>query len=151
MRYRAVYWISFPILGVLLFFQKQLYVGFTDSLVEAGYSILFFAIQVLLLWVYFAIKNKRPIDITKEYLGLGDLLFLLAIAFYLSPLNYVLFYIGSLVIVLVYALFLQMWLKKSNLQIPLAGLQAFMFAVILLLSIVNPNLKLYSDFWFNGI
>ena len=150
MRYRAVSWISFPLLGLLLFFQKQWYVGVIDSLVDCGYGLLFFAVQLFLLWAYFAIKNKKPIDITKEYLGLGDVLFLLAIAFYFSPVNYVLFYIGSLIIVLIYALLQQLWLKRENLQIPLAGLQALLFGLLFILSFVNPNLKLYSDFWIYG-
>jgi len=150
MRYRAVYWVCFPILSLLLLFQKQWHVGIIDSLIDAGYGLLFFAVQLFLLWVYFAIKNKKPVDITKEYLGLGDVLFLLALTFYFSPVNYVLFYIGSLIIVLIYALFQQLWLKRDNFQIPLAGLQALLFSIIFILSFVNPNLKLYSDFWIYG-
>lgn len=150
MRYRAVYWICFPMLSVLFLFLKQNYVGIGDSLMDTGYSLLFFGVQLFLLWAYFALKNKKPVDLTKDYLGLGDILFLLAIAFYLSPVNYVLFYVASLIVVLIYTLVQQSILKKENLQIPLAGLQALMLGIVLIISIVHPGLKLYSDFWIYG-
>ena len=150
MRYRAVYWVCFPALAVLLCVEKQANIGLVDTLIDAAYGALFLGFQLMLLWLYFAIKNKRSIDITKEHLGLGDILFLLSIIFYLSPVNYLMFYIGSLIIVLGYALVLQLGLNKADLQIPLAGIQAFLFGILYIVSITCSNLKLYTDFWIYG-
>jgi len=150
MRYRAVYWICFPVLSVLLFFLKKEYAGFSIALTESCYGLLFIGAQVFLLWLYFSMKNKRLVNITRNYLGLGDILFLLAIAFYLSPVNYILFYVGSLIIVLLYTLTQHVLLKKVNPEIPLAGLQALILGVVLIFSIINPSLKLYTDSWIYG-
>jgi phosphoglycerol transferase MdoB-like AlkP superfamily enzyme len=147
MRYRAVYWWCFPVLMLLLIFIKQTYVGMEDTLIDTGFVLLFFAFQMILLWAYFAIKNKKPVNIFKHYLGLGDVLFLVALAGYLSPVNYVLFYIASLVVVLLYTLIEQKLYKQVNPQIPLAGLQASMLLLLLTASFFHTKFTLYSDFW----
>lgn len=147
-RYRAVYWICFPLLGLLLLLLKGGSTGFQAGLIEAGYGLAFFLIQLLLLTVYFSIKHQRLINITHRYLGLGDILLLLVIPFYLSPGNYVLFYLASLIIVLVYAL----CTRNSNDEeksrhIPLAGLQALFLSILMVIGFLYPDFTLYSDNW----
>lgn len=151
MRYRAVYWICFPVLSILLLLFKYQYSGLYNALTESGYGFLFVAAQLLLLWLYFSVKNKKFINITRIYLGLGDILFLIAITFYLSPINYVLFYIGSLIVVLLYALTRQVLLKQGSQEIPLAGLQALLLCFVLIFSLINPSFKLYTDSWIYGL
>lgn len=151
MRYRAVYWICFPVLCTMLFFLKENHSGIKDSLMDTAYGMLFFGAQLLLLWVYFSLKNKKVVNITSRYLGLGDILFLIAITFYLSPVNYILFYVASLILVLIYTLTRQLFIKKDNPEIPLAGLQALLLGFCLVFSIVQPGLKLYTDVWIYGI
>ena len=147
LRYRAVYWICFPILAGLLFYDKQRYIGMQDTLIDAGYNSVFFGLQLLLLWIYFFMKQQEPVNIFKQHLGLGDVLFLLAVGFYFSPLNYVLFYIVSLTLVLVYALVQLYLFKRRKLQIPLAGLQAIFLMPVLVLSEINRDFNFNSDFW----
>lgn len=150
-RYRAVYWVCFPILSILLFYLKQDHTGIKDALIESGYTFLFFGIQLLLLWTYFSFKHRKPVNITTNYLGLGDILFLIAIAFYLSPVNYIIFYVASLIIVLIYTLIQRVLSQKDNTEIPLAGLQALLLGLILIFSIVKPSLRLYNDAWIYGL
>jgi hypothetical protein len=151
LKYRAVYWICFPVLAGCLFFLKQREAGLADSLADSAWSISFFAVQLLLLWGYFSIKNKKAINLTSNYLGLGDVLFLIAVAFYLSPVSYILFYVGSLILVLIYTLLQRGLAKNSNPQIPLAGLQALLFAIALSVSLFKPTFNLYNDFWLYGL
>lgn len=143
--YCAVYWLCFPVLAILFVLQRQDEIGLITCLKDAGLNLAFAGIQLGLLWAYFAIKNRKPVHILKHYLGLGDVLFLMVIAFYLSPINYILFYIISLIFVLIITLFQQFLLKKRNLQIPLAGLQALLLCLILVFSYIYPQLKLYDD------
>ncbi|NQX41317.1 hypothetical protein HQN84_20875 [Pedobacter steynii] len=146
MRYRAVYWICFPILAILLFGLKFSLTGFIDGLTEAGYGLLFLLIQLFFLWIYFSVKNKGMVNITNDYLGWGDILFLIAITFYLSPGNYVLFYISSLILVLIYALCTSSF-QKENKHIPLAGLQAALLALLMMTDHLLSTFALYSDRW----
>ena len=77
--------------------------------------------------------------ITTNLLGWGDILFLLSISFYLSVLNFLFFYIVSLVGALLIWVTWQAVSKEKNKQIPLAGLQALIFTVFLA-----------GDWWFNS-
>lgn len=151
MQYRAVYWICFPILAVLLFFVKYKFSGMAESLTDAIYGLSFFAVQLFLLWVYFAVKNRKPVNITKHYLGIGDILFLMAAAFYLSPVNYVVFYILSLIVILMYTLIKRFFIKEDSPYIPLAGLQAVILGLVLVFSIFKPGIVFYNDNWIYGI
>lgn len=152
-RFRTVYWICFPVLGALLLFLKYQKAGAEDSLWHSIIGLSFFALQLLLLWVYFSVKHKKPVDLTAAHLGLGDVLFLAILPFYLSPINYIAFYIGSLILVLAYVggtKLLENPAKPINPQIPLAGLQAIILAAVVLLSIFLPQITLYNDAWFYG-
>lgn len=151
MKYRAVYWVCFPILSVLLFFLKQDHMEISVVLTDVAIASLFFGTQLFLVWAYLSIKNKQLVNITANYLGLGDILFLMAITFYLSPVNYIFFYVGSLVVVLIYTLITRFFKKNTNQEIPLAGLQALMLGCLLALSMLYPGLKLYSDSWIYGL
>jgi len=148
MQYRAVYWICFLVLAILLFGLKYSLTGFLNGLTDVGYSLLFLLIQLFFLWIYLSVKNRGMINITNDYLGWGDILFLIVITFYLSPGNYVLFYIGSLILVLIYAV-LRGYSggKKSNKHIPLAGLQAMLLAVLMVMDYLLKAFALYSDSW----
>ena len=135
-KYRAVYWICFPVLAVLLGIQKTIDNGFQSFLTESLFTGGFLLLQFLVLWLYFTIRYRKPINLTNGYLGWGDILFLLAACFYLSPLNYVVFYVGSLVVAIVYAITDRLIFKKDDLTIPLAGIQALLFVLLLIIAYV---------------
>jgi len=146
--YRAVYWLCFPVLAILMFIIKYKFSGMEETLTHAGYSLVFLIFQLLVLWVYFSIKQKKAINLTGDYLGWGDILFLAAITFYLSPANYVVFYVVSLVVVLMYMLMAaQLTSSKKNLNIPLAGLQAALLCLLILVDEFSPKFMLYDDSW----
>lgn len=157
MRYRGVYWIFFPVLSALLFFLKFKQVGWINTLQDAGYTITFLVAQLLLVWLYFILKHRKIFNIVDSYLGLGDILFLVTMVFYLSPLNYVLFYVLSLILVLAYVLIVRNVKRIDHEHIPLAGLQAAFLAMLIILSLIQPQLQICQDSWiyntylFNGI
>lgn len=144
--YRAVYWWCFPILAILLAILKYNYTGIEQTVTDAVCGLLFLATQLFILWIYFSVKHRKLINITDNYLGWGDVLFLIAIPFYLSPVNYVLFYVLSLTLVLLYALTTTK-LITNNKHIPLAGLQAALLGIAMIIDYVTPSLSLYTDNW----
>lgn len=145
MRYRAVYWICFPVLAVLLFTLKSHTLQPAAALQDSLFGVCFFGLQLLLLWIYLSAKSRKPVHLTRDYLGLGDILFLLAAAFYFSPAGYVIFYIASLIMVLLYVVFRNWRREENDLEIPLAGLQALMLAGVLLASVFIPEFRLPLD------
>jgi hypothetical protein len=145
-KYRAVYWIIFPILSIALAFLKQMQVGTETALIDTGWNVIFFSIQLLLLWFYFSVKDKRVYSIVNSKLGLGDILFLTSVSLYLSPLNYCAFYIVSLLFTLCFVCFSKV-LKGKMAEIPLAGLQALGFALLLVAELFCRHFALYKDIW----
>ncbi len=84
-----------------------------------------------ILTLYFSLKNRRLINLGTDYLGIGDLIFLIAVSFLFSPLNFVCFILLSLFFTLLYTLFAKLILPGKFKTIPLAGLQS-MFLILLL-------------------
>lgn len=143
MRSRSVYWFLFPVLtGLFLVLAFYPLHGYTwqPVLLNMGFLLL----QFLLLSVYFSAKNARWVNITAGLLGWGDILFLLSIAFYLSVLNFLFFYLASLVCVL---LFWLVFSAKHNKEIPLAGLQALIFSFFLITAWWIRPVNVTSDDW----
>ncbi len=135
---RAVYWILFLCLFVLFFIlrliQREPLMVICQSF---AVNVLFFTVQLFILSGYFSLKNKRWVNITDGLLGWGDVLFLLAAAVFLSVLNFLFFYVAGLIAVLLVWALRQAVFKQKNNQVPLAGLQALFFIVILA-----------TDWWF---
>jgi len=143
-KYRAVYWICFPLLALLLSIYKKNAVGFTDLFADLIFTGGFLLLQLLVLWLYFYIKYRKPINLTDGYLGWGDILFLLAVCFYLSPVNYILFYVISLIVSIGYAFIGKFLARNGEFTIPLAGIQALLF-VFLLIAEGLRQLNLHQD------
>jgi len=147
-RDRSVYWFLFPLLAVTLIgirLLKHLVLSeFEQSiLINIGFIVL----QLLILTIYFSIKSKKWINITNQLLGLGDILFLLSIAFYLSVLNFLFFYIVSLVVVLLLWIAWQAISAKKNKFIPLAGFQSLILILFLASDWWYRSFDLTNDNW----
>ncbi|WP_428330280.1 hypothetical protein [Mucilaginibacter sp.] len=138
-RSRAVHWLLFPLLVVLFWALK----GFRWDWQPVAINLALLALQLALLSLYFSLRHGRLVNVTDGMLGWGDLLFLAATAFYFSVLNFLLFYILSLVIVLTVWL---LW-KPASKEIPLAGHQALLLAVLLLTTWSIWRVNLTDDGW----
>lgn len=86
------------------------------------------------LITYMSIKNKKYINPFKNYFGLGDLLFYIAISPLFLLKNYIVFFVCSMI----FAIVIQYLFKKyiSQDSVPLAGLSA----VLLIFIILNDTL-----------
>jgi hypothetical protein len=94
---------------------------------------LFFSLQLLVLTIYFSVKNKQLINITNKQLGLGDILFFIPLSgfFSLSKL------IPFLIIILLGSIIAVLILPKHRQNIPLAGVIAVGLIVVLILEWLN--------------
>lgn len=136
--FRAVSWVVFPSLTILFFFQKWIK-GELLREVTTGwlYNIIFLFVQLLLVSIYFSIKTRSWTNIMRELLGWGDVLFLVCIGAYYTFIPYITFYVSSIVLALALWLLIQQLLQSASKQIPLAGLQALIFAGLFLFQWVN--------------
>lgn len=146
-KFRAVYWWLF----VLLMAGLSALTILGSSASAIGTNLLhngsFLGVQLLFLTLYFSVKQKRLVNIFADYFGLGDLLFLLSITVYLPFLNYLFFYLFSLLAVILVSIGSKALRKNSNPKIPLAGEQAVMLLVLMLIDTLNNKINLTNDLW----
>jgi hypothetical protein len=87
-------------------------------------NLVFLVLVVGLTWGVLKLRHPGQ-PLLNRKIGLGDLLFFVAVIGWLGPVGYAVFFVSSLVLVLLFVgllILLQRW-RMDN-QIPLAGLQA---------------------------
>jgi hypothetical protein len=168
---RRVSWIFFPLLAVagMLHTFEGLH-SWRQSLFYAGCNATFLAIQLTVLMGYFFVRGKmvggtagrvRTIrGIIDHQIGLGDILFLVAACFFFSPVNFISFYVYSLLLSLAIAMG-RMVVKRgggwsgreagwkggeAGWSIPLAGLQA-VFLLLFFCAGALLHFSPLSDHW----
>ena len=93
-------------------------------------NLIFLFTSFVALITYMSIKNKKYINPFKNYFGLGDLLFYIAITPLFLLRNYIVFFVCSMI----FAIVIQYLFKKYIAQdsVPLAGLSAALLIFIIL-------------------
>lgn len=126
LKFRGISWFYYPILAIIAILQQIVEPSFhwTGILINWGICL----VQILLITLVFSIREKRLINITKNWLGWGDILFWLVYAMLLAPIHFLLFHVISMVIALIIAIIVQK-AQKKDWVIPLAGLQAIVLLI----------------------
>lgn len=127
-KYRGISWCFFPVLAILLWFSNADFI-----LLHFMMNVGFLALIYVLLSVWVSIKEQAFVNLTRLYLGPGDLLFLLCLSLYFPPLSFFLFYSFSLLLIsIAYGLYFLL-IKSGKGTIPLAGIQGIilLFAMII--------------------
>jgi hypothetical protein len=141
---RAVHAILFPLVLILSIGYSYQSLSIDEILFNVFISGCFLFVQAFALITYFMIKHKRWVNITNDYLGWGDVLFLLAILPFFSPVAYLIFYLASLILTIIIVLLYRSICKNELKYIPLAGIQSVILIVVLTYhQFVYPIL--YSD------
>lgn len=147
LKYRAVSWILFPIVFILCSTYNFVQLPLLEWFYNFGYNLIFLTILFIFVMIYFSIKNGKLVNITKELIGSGDLLFFVCLSALFSPINFILFFIGSLLIITLVGGILIVISKNNHLQIPLAGLQAIFVGVLILVTHYIPLVPVNKDEW----
>jgi hypothetical protein len=142
---RAVYWFLPPLLAAAFIGLKPL------RSVDDCWSVIFNLNCIVLLLIIstaiFSLWKRRFINIFKFW-GSGDILFFIAISFYLSALSFILFFIaGSIAILLCWSLWRRISGKIAR-YIPMAGFHAFFLLVLLSCDWFYFHFNVTDDFWF---
>jgi hypothetical protein len=140
---RKIYWIFIPLIWLLCFFRSYTLFSLKETLQFVVINSVFFILQLVFLFIYFTLKNKKFTNILNQSLGAGDILFVLAISPAFQPITFISYYSISLLITLIVSVSLIN--KNINKHIPLAGFLALIFFSILVLNYFNPEISTYSD------
>jgi drug/metabolite transporter (DMT)-like permease len=159
LRSRSVHWLLLAVLTGLFFSVRCLRGEPVSNILQSTLmNLAFIVLQLLLVTLYFSLKSRAIINITSGLLGWGDILFLVSISFLLPVITFVIFYLASLVLVLLgWAIFLhfkRQKREKDGVTIPLAGLQALLLAIVLLHTWLFPQsalVKLTNELLMTGL
>jgi hypothetical protein len=146
-KYRAVYAWLFIVLLISFAVAKGYSTTWTLMWQDLGFNLAFLGLQLILLTIYFSVKSHKWVNIFRALFGLGDLFFLISISAYFSTYNYIAYYLLSLIFVLLLTLILRLFRQPKNASIPLAGEQALLLMICMLIAYFVPDLNLVSDQW----
>lgn len=133
-KYRAISWWLIPVILLLLGFRLlEQNVFIEDIVFNMSINLLLIMIQLLLVTIYFSLKERRFVNIIDKYLGLGDILFFLSCSVAFKYDMYIMFLLFSFLTAIVVAFFYMKLFKKKTILIPLAGIMSI--NLILLISI----------------
>ncbi len=142
-RSRAISWIYFPL---LFGFSSALGIhdqGLWLMLQNLLYIFLFVILQLILVTIYFSIREGRIINIVNEYLGIGDILFLLALSPIFTLSHFIVFVVSSLCLTLIVFSILRLSQLKRKSTIPLAG---FLAVILIIFFLTNRIVLAYQGF-----
>lgn len=113
----------FSLLGLTIFCISygKMQLSWSELLWNGAFNGAFILFQLALVSIWLSLRNGRPVWIVDEFLGLGDILFFIPLCFLFSPFSYIIFYTGSLGIVLAGFLIYKLFNLSENTTIPLAG------------------------------
>lgn len=144
---RSVLWIFFPLLAMAGILLGHGEVGLGRVLLNGAVNFTILLVQLSLLFFFFFYRSGWKVKKLTEKIGAGDVLFLLSCCFFFSPLNFIAFYITSLLLSLaLHFIFLRnRRYSRNGSTVALAGWQAF--SLLLVLLVVPATGLLYSDDW----
>jgi inner membrane protein involved in colicin E2 resistance len=147
LKFRGVSWILFPIIFILCSIYNFIQLPALELVCNFGYNLIFLTILFFFVMIYFSIKNRKFVNITKELIGAGDLLFFVCLSALFSPINFILFFISSLLIITLVSGLIILIIKNKKLQIPLAGLQAIFLGILIMITHCIPYILINKDEW----
>jgi predicted neutral ceramidase superfamily lipid hydrolase len=143
---RQISWFFIPLLFVG-FMYKECYSdggAIKDLMLNIGFVL----IQLVVLTAYMSVKNKKIVNVINSYLGIGDILFFAVLCAAFSPINFLVFYLCSIVLTLIGYLIYNAIIKSSQKEIPLAGAMASGMMMLMIANFFLPKMNLYNDTFF---
>ena len=127
---RAVSWLLLFLLIPCQFGLTYLTIGVEELLFNLGINAMLLVFQFLLLTVYFSLRSRGLTNIVNKFIGIGDLFFFIFLSMAFSPFNFILFFILSLLLILIfYAVAMRGRLKQY--KIPLLGNMSIIYLIVL--------------------
>lgn len=145
-RHRAFVWWLLPLLLAALLMLSLQQVTFQELWPSLLINIGFIGIQLLLLFLWFSLRERKLIRLIDTHIGLGDILLLACLAAAFSPANFILFVVGGLIFSLCIVLVYRSINRKASPLIPLAALLAVPMALCIA-AVPLFDINLHNDSW----
>jgi hypothetical protein len=144
---RTISWFLIPLLLMGFVGFAFLQINTTELLTYVGINLYIVFTTLLGATLIISIKNKKLTNIVNTYLGLGDVLFFVVLATVFSPINFILFFIGSIFISSIIFGSITL-LRKKQILTPLAGAMSVLLIITIVTVQFIPTLHFYQDIIF---
>ena len=146
---REISWFLIPLLliGFAVYGLQQ--IRMEEFATYFGINLMLVMLNLLCVTLFISLKEKKPTNILKHHLGLGDVLFFLVLTLVFSPFNFIFFYLGSILLTALIYGGLIVFNKKKKVLVPLAGAMSLMLIVTMLIDQLTPSFHFYQDYILN--
>lgn len=144
-RFRSVHWVLFPTLFILIVTDSLLIFEIHNYLTSIAINLLVVITQGLLLAAYYKIQGINLKDLFKGKIGLGDILFILIMAFAFSWSTFLFYYIAGLLFTLITWIIIRSVNNLKSQFVPLAGLLALFMTLVMLADIISAEYNRFMD------
>lgn len=142
---RAISWMLIPLLCAVGVVNGWFAIGWPTFITYLGINLSIVFINLLGVTLFISLKEKKVKNIIDSYLGLGDVLFFVVLTTIFSPINFVVFFLGSMLISTMIYGSIQLANQQKQTLIPLAGAMSAMLIITLVLQLAMPSLNFYND------
>lgn len=143
---KEISWFLIPLLLIVGTSNALLSIDFKEFLTYVGINLSMVILNLLGVTLFISIKEKKIKNITDSYLGLGDILFFLVLTILFSPFNFIIFFIGSILLTSLVYIIVMLFDKNKQPLIPLAGAMSLVLIVVLAFQHLNSSINFYQDF-----
>ena len=143
-RYRAISWYAFPLLAILMLLGNKDF-DVTEAFVNISFLLVNFGLATLII----SLRNKTVINLLKSHIGWGDLLMLICLCLYFSPINFFVFYLSSLVFIAITTGIYILVVRPAHYTIPLAGMQGLLLFTCMIGALLY-DVNLNNVRWFEN-
>lgn len=142
---RAISWIILPVLFICFILTSLETLPLSALGLFFGINSGFIFLQVCSVALYFLIKRRTIKNIIDKEIGLGDILFFIVLTVAFSPVNFIAFYVVTLILTLAAYLLIKFFNASTKREIPLAGIMSLAMAFLIITSFFSDSFNLYSD------
>ena len=139
--HRQISWVTLPLLFIALGLSAAQNPFTWKSVIV---NLVFLLVQFLLLSGYYFLTHGSKVKIIDSKIGLGDVLLLVTLCIAFSPVNFILFYVLSLVLSLAGFISYRFIFRNTNPHLPLAATISICLALALAIKNIY-HLDFYND------
>ena len=107
--------------------------------------------QLVVLWLFVSFRRKAWTNIINSHIGAGDILLLVCLTPFFSPVNYFVLFTTSSILALLMVLLMRVLKQKTEEYIPFAGVLGLPLMVLCALRLILPDVVVFtnSDWFYN--
>jgi len=142
---REISWFLIPLLFIVGIANALYNINLFEFTSYVGINLSIIILNLLGVTLFVSLKEKKLKNIIDSYLGLGDVLFFLVLTTIFSPFNFILFFIGSILITSIVYVAIILLNKQKQTLIPLAGAMSLLLVIALVVQFIYPSFNFYQD------